>query len=147
MAILLGIYPTFSDKPMYRWKLWMYHQILIRYGWRSSSNAFNKKSPPPPFLQSICHHPIIPSSHPLAQVENTGVQLIRQASAKTNDVAGDGTTSGPMKGAPFGGAQGHGWGPGDGRGSRKFDRYLMSHDGSMVLLYMVTWIPLIYPQC
>ena len=26
------------------------------------------------------------------QVENTGVQLIRQASAKTNDVAGDGTT-------------------------------------------------------
>lgn len=28
------------------------------------------------------------------QVENTGVQLIRQASAKTNDVAGDGTTSG-----------------------------------------------------
>ena len=28
------------------------------------------------------------------QVENTGVQLIRQASAKTNDVAGDGTTLG-----------------------------------------------------
>eukprot|EP00435_Cladocopium_sp_Y103_P005559 s3975_g1.t2 len=27
------------------------------------------------------------------QVENTGVQLIRQASAKTNDVAGDGTTT------------------------------------------------------
>ena len=27
-----------------------------------------------------------------AEVENTGVQLIRQASAKTNDVAGDGTT-------------------------------------------------------
>ena len=26
------------------------------------------------------------------EVENTGVQLIRQASAKTNDVAGDGTT-------------------------------------------------------
>eukprot|EP00438_Fugacium_kawagutii_P003992 Skav200882 [mRNA] locus=scaffold4880:227262:228222:+ [translate_table: standard] len=29
----------------------------------------------------------------LLQVENTGVQLIRQASAKTNDVAGDGTTT------------------------------------------------------
>ena len=28
-----------------------------------------------------------------SQVENTGVQLIRQASAKTNDVAGDGTTT------------------------------------------------------
>jgi hypothetical protein len=27
------------------------------------------------------------------QVENTGVQLIRQAAAKTNDVAGDGTTT------------------------------------------------------
>ena len=27
-------------------------------------------------------------------MENTGVQLIRQASAKTNDVAGDGTTLG-----------------------------------------------------
>lgn len=60
------------------------------------------KSPPslPPVDLPSSHHPI-PS---LAQVENTGVQLIRQASAKTNDVAGDGTTSGPP-GAPRG-AQG-----------------------------------------
>ena len=27
------------------------------------------------------------------------------------------------------------------------DHHFLTHDGSMVLLYMVTWIPSIYPKC